>query len=60
MIMANFLSSPYEDRDELVIARPEFLVLVDIHDIETKGQPRLEFLQRTDHFMAKMAVLAAV
>jgi hypothetical protein len=60
MIMANFLAFAHEDRDELVVARPEFLVLVDIHDIEAKGKPSLEFFQGGYHFMAKMTVLAAV
>jgi hypothetical protein len=60
VITANFLSSSHEDGDELVVARPEFLVLVDIHDIETKSKPSLEFLQGGYHFVAKMAVLAAV
>jgi hypothetical protein len=60
MITANFLAFSYQDRDEFVVARPELLVPVDIHDIETKGQPRLEFLQGGYHFMAQVAVLASV
>ena len=60
MIAAYFLAFPYQDRDERIVARPELLISVDVHDIETKRKPRLEFLQRGYHFVTKMTMLATV